>query len=88
MGASSFARLSVSWLGKSKVNRALEKLKTGSANKGSLCSGQERVCCIFSKHRRWGWRSPSHQVGRKEEPMSAALSQPKANRRPDIDTRV
>lgn len=40
----------LSWLERNEVNRALETPRAGSSNKGSLWSGQQRVCCIFSKH--------------------------------------
>lgn len=31
------------------MDRALEKLRAGSGNKGSLWSGQERICCHLLK---------------------------------------
>ena len=77
------------WLGRKEVNRALEQPRIGYSNKGSLWSGQQRVCCHLLKTVRLGLQGPSHRGGRNKEPVSALLSHhPRANLRPLVDTRI
>ena len=77
------------WLGRKEVNRALEQPRIGYSNKGSLWSGQQRVCCHLLKTVRLGLQRPSHRGGRNKEPVSALLSHhPRANLRPLVDTRI
>lgn len=55
----------LAWIGKCKVNRALETLRAGSGNKGSLWSGQERVCCHFLEALHLGLEEPQPSGGEK-----------------------
>lgn len=66
----------LSWLGRNEVNRALETRRAGSSNKGSLWSGQQRVCCHLPKALRLGLEEPQPSGGeeRGADVSSAKLS--------------
>lgn len=63
------------------MTRALEKLRAGSGNKGSLWSGQERVCCYLPKALKLGLKEPQPS-GREERETHVSSAEPtQASRR-------
>lgn len=73
----------LSWLGRKEGERAPGKLSPGSGNKGSLCSGQERVSCHPLRALRLALQAPQPLGG---EYRGASVR--RTNLRPSVDSRV